>query len=384
MSSVMRWMSCGLLAAAIAITGFAPAQAQRDGRPPARAEVSGVLKAVDSVAGTITITTFEGRQQPGGDKTFSLAKDVEIVVASAGGRRALFRQAKLTDLVAGVRVGLTLSADQKSVDGIVAEGPTVRAIVKSADATNNSLTVTLPPSRAGRGEPATAEEKTYTLAAGAEIAVDDGRGRVYSVKEAKLTDLAGGSFVNLRLTTDQKQIQAVLAEGLTLSGTIKGIDLTAKTITLTLSPGRGNDAAEERTISVDADAQLLVDDGKGRRLSVKEAKLAELPVGSIANVRLSVDQKSATTVRAEGPSQFGLIKAVDPAKNTLTLAIGRGRGENPDEKTLEVAKDVRVVIDGNTAKLADIKVEERGPFAQVRLSLDQKTVQAILLIRPRQ
>ena len=60
-----------------------------------------------------------------------------------------------------------------------------------------------------------------------------------------------------------------------------------------------------------------------------------------------------------------LVKAVDTAKGTITFAIGRGRGENPEEKTLPVAKNARITIDGNDGKLVDIKVEERGPFAQL-------------------
>ncbi len=53
------------------------------------------------------------------------------------------------------------------------------------------------------------------------------------------------------------------------------------------------------------------------------------------------------------------------------------RGENPEEKTLPVAKDARIVLDGNESKLADIKVFDNGPFAMLRLSLDQKSVQSI-------
>ena len=61
----------------------------------------------------------------------------------------------------------------------------------------------------------------------------------------------------------------------------------------------------------------------------------------------------------------------------ITVATRVGRGENPEEKTLPVAKDARIVLDGNESKLADIKVFDNGPFAMLRLSLDQKSVQAI-------
>ena len=35
------------------------------------------------------------------------------------------------------------------------------------------------------------------------------------------------------------------------------------------------------------------------------------------------------------------------------------------------------MLDGNESKLADIKVFDNGPFAMLRLSLDQKSVQSI-------
>ena len=68
---------------------------------------------------------------------------------------------------------------------------------------------------------------------------------------------------------------------------------------------------------------------------------------------------------------------MDSANGTVTVATRVGRGENPEEKTLPVAKDARIVLDGNESKLADIKVFDNGPFAMLRLSLDQKSVQSI-------
>jgi len=37
------------------------------------------------------------------------------------------------------------------------------------------------------------------------------------------------------------------------------------------------------------------------------------------------------------------------------------------------------MIDGNAGTLADIKVADDGPFAMVRLSLDQKAVQFLMV-----
>ena len=190
--------------------------------------------------------------------------------------------------------------------------------------------------------------------------------------------MVAGSLVNVRLSLDQKQIQSVVAEGPSVFGVVKSLDAAKNSLTLTLRPARGDDAAEEKTLAVATDAAVLVDDGKGRRLSLKEGKLADVPSGSSVIVRLSADQNSATFIRAEGPSFTALLKGVDTAKNTITYAIPRGRGDAPEEKTLAVAEDARINIDGNDAKLAALKPGENGPILQIRLSLDQKSIQSII------
>ena len=121
---------------------------------------------------------------------------------------------------------LYLSADQKTVEGVVAEGPIVRGTLKSVDAGKNTLTVQMPAGRgAGRdGGVVPGEEHTYSVAEGAEIAVDDGRGGRFSVKEAKLADIAQGAIVTVRLWVDMKKAQSVFAEGPSHQGTIKAID----------------------------------------------------------------------------------------------------------------------------------------------------------------
>ncbi len=55
------------------------------------------------------------------------------------------------------------------------------------------------------------------------------------------------------------------------------------------------------------------------------------------------------------------------------------RGDAADERTLPLAKDAKIMLEGNPAKLGDIKIEEDGPVAQIRMSLDQKSVQSITI-----
>jgi hypothetical protein len=353
-----------------------PAAAQPFRGSP-RLETRGMLKAIDAKAGTITIATFDGRRDSREpiEKTFTLAKEVEIALDSSGGSRGrvsgVFKEGKVADLKEGAPIVLTLSADEKTVESIVAESLVVRGMIKFVDADKGSITITTRPSRGGEGE----EEKSFAIAPGAEIAVDDGIGRRFSVKEAKLVDLAVGASATVRLSADQKTAEAVFAEGPSLAGQLKTVDSAKNTITLKL--GGGREDAEERTLEMAKGAMILVDDGRGRRLSVKEAKLADLPTGASVMVRLSVDQKAATLLRAEGPNLPCLIKSVDAAKGTVTIAIRVARGENPEERTFPLAKEARIVVDGDEAKLADIKPNDEGPFAVLRLSLDSKTVQGI-------
>lgn len=354
-----------------AVVGLVEA-AHGQGRELPRAEVRGVVKSVDVAAGTITVSLGEGREGVK-EKTFALAKNVEVAIgAVAAGRASLFKEGKLADLAAGTRVGLTLSADQKTAESIAAEGPIVRGQLKAVDAAKNTLTIAM---QAGRDQPG--EEKTFTVAAGAEIAIDDGRGRRFAVREAKLADLNPGALVTAWLSLDMGQAQGVLAEGPTYFGAIKAIDAAKKTLTLLVRPPRGDDAGEEKTLTVAGNAVVLLDDGKGRRLSLKESKLADLPVGSAAAARLSMDQSAVMLLRVEGPILTGFLKSVDAEKGTLVLAIPKGR-DDAEEKSLLVAKDARIAIDGAEAKLANLKVGEGGSLIQVRLSLDQKTVQAII------
>jgi RNA polymerase sigma factor (sigma-70 family) len=344
----------------------------REGR---RAEVHGMVKEVNASARTITISVGSGREAAPEDKTFAVAKDVEVVVGSsvARGREGLYKEAKLADLAAGLKVALTLAKDEKTVDAILTEGPMARGQVKAVDADKKTITIGQP----ARGRDGGAEEKTYSVAAKAEIAIDDGRGHRFSIKEGTLADVAVGALVTAQLSLDSKHIQVILAEGPTVAGAIKSIDPAKKSLTLVVRQPRGDDAGDEQTLTLADHAMVLVDDGKGRRLSLKQRKLADLAVGVVATAKLSVDQALVMSLRIEGPTVAGLLKGVDPEKGLITISIPKGR-DNPEEKTFAVAKDVRIMVDGGEAKLGDLKPGDNGPVLQLRLTLDQQAVQAIV------
>ncbi len=169
---------------------------------------------------------------------------------------------------------------------------------------------------------------------------------------------------------------STVARGPTVTGQVK--EVGKRSLTLAIRPARGEEAAAERTVDVAEDALIVVHDGKVRRLSARLGKFADIVPGTMAIAGLSVDHSQITVLHIHGPNVTGLLKAVDPAKSSITIAIPKGRGEEPEEKTFAVAKDARITIDNNASKLADLKVADNGPVVQLHLSLDQKTVQSIM------
>lgn len=347
------------------------ALAQPGGRGPAMPEVRGLVKVVDAVKNTITVATGGDRVNPPEEKTFALAQDVEVAFGAPLGRTGVFKAAKLGDVTAGVQVLLSLTADGKTVTSILAEGPVVRGLLKSVDVNKGTITIATAPGRGGEGE-----EKVISVAKGAEIGVDDGRGRRFSVKQAKLADLGGGGHVTAWLALDGKEAQAILAEGATTFGTVKSV--AKDKLTLITGAGRGGQPGEERTFTLPADAPVLLDDGKGRRLSVKEGLAADIPTGASAMLRLTPDGSAVALVRIEGAVVSGMVKGVDATKGTITYALPVGRNENAEEKTLPVATDARILIEGTETKLGDLKIPETGLPASLRLTLDGKSVQGLM------
>jgi RNA polymerase sigma factor (sigma-70 family) len=342
-----------------------------------RQEVRGIVKSVDSTSATITIILPASRRETVPvEHTYSLSKQVEVVVGGGARLGGLFKEAQFADLSEGIVVGLLLATDQKTVEGIVAEQPTVHGLLKALDAKKRSLTVSF-----ARGRDTGDPDKTLVVAEDAEITLDDGRGRRYSLREGKLDDLSEGALVTLRLSLDKKQVQGIQAEGATISGTLKALDAATRSLTVSVRPPRGDDAGEERVVPIAKDALVLIDDGRGRLLSVKEVKLAEVPVGTLVMVKLAADQGFAMQLRAEGPAVTGLLKAVDADKGAITIAIPRGR-DDAEQKTFALAKDARVTFDGAETRLGELKVGENGPVVTLRLTLDQRAVQALSARQP--
>jgi RNA polymerase sigma factor (sigma-70 family) len=387
----IKLIGAAVLAVALTVTTaglFAQRTGERPAAPPPGAgrgelgregaDLHGVVRSVDAAQQTVTIAV-PGENREMVERTFTLTKDAQVLLDDGRGRRFIAREGKLADLAPGSRVALRLAADPKLVDGILAEGPTLEGKLSAVDATKNTLTVA---HFQGRGDEAAT--RTYTLAKNAEVVIDDGRGRRTSLREAKLGDLPADCLVQVKLSPDQKEVVFVAAQGPMLQGVVKAVDASKQLLTLTIRPPRGDDGGEEKLVTVAADADILIEDSRPRRFfPVREGKLAEVPVGAMAIVRLAPEQNAAVTLRVEGPNVGGILKAVDPTKSTITVVIGGGRGVDGDEKTYTVAKDARIWLDGAESKLADLKVGDNPTFVSLKLSLDQATARTINVGRGR-
>jgi hypothetical protein len=142
-----------------------------------------------------------------------------------------------------------------------------------------------------------------------------------------------------------------------IEGSLKALDLT--TGTLTLSPGFGKKTGPDATYNL-----------RGKELPVhlfskylelhQTHKLEELEAGDWVRVKLFGDDVIA--VRVVAPTLFATVSEVNTSKQTVLLRLKRN-----GEKTLPLAANARLLINGQPAKLADFT-----PGLPVSMILDLK------------
>jgi hypothetical protein len=156
-----------------------------------RPSLHAMVKAVDADKNTITIRVKE----EGGlkEKTFDLAKGVSVTLVDTDKNP----KGKLKDLIEDTFVVLQFSLDQKTVHAITVHGPSFQGVLKGVDASNNTITVEVK-------EEGGFVEKTVELTKNAQVSGVDG-------KPVKLSDLAEGTRVSVRLTVDREKAVAVNA-----------------------------------------------------------------------------------------------------------------------------------------------------------------------------
>jgi RNA polymerase sigma factor (sigma-70 family) len=286
------------------------------------------VKSIDPEKLTITFDDDKAPPELAG-MTFPVAKDAHIIIDGNSGQ--------LTGVPPGSVMSLHLGVSQKTICYLHAAGPVFEGIhavvVKAVDPAKNTITFDedkSPPDVAGI---------TFPLAKNVDITVDS--------QPAKLADVPTGALVNLTLSVDRKTARVIQAVGSGMEHVIvKAVDPARCTITI------ANTKAGERTLAVSRSAEIMIDG--------KPGKLATLPSKAIANLWLRADQSTVQRVEAYGASVSGSAQAVDPGNKQVTVA----------GKTIPVAKDCDILIDGKRGELGGIP---KGAGVDVLLSVDQLT-----------
>jgi RNA polymerase sigma factor (sigma-70 family) len=340
-----------------------PAEAPAKERKEAEAlpgNVSGVVKAVDAAANSLTVARREG------ETTFSVAKGATINIDG--------KPSVLAGLPAGAIVTLSQFVDPRTARSVQASGRSYfGAPVKAVDTAKNTITIkmnrndaldnavidaakNLPPTPAQEGE------RTYAVARDASITVDG--------KHCPLAAVPPGALVNLGLAADQTTACNLQAEGPCLGdcggSRVQAVDAEKRTLTF---DDKAPAAIAGKTFTVAEGAIILLDG--------KSGKLAEVPAGAYVNLILSVDRQKATRVHVHGPPFLGdcggsQVKAVDVAERTITFDE-KARAEVAG-KTFRVAEDADIHIDNKRSQLSELPA---GAYVSLRLALDGQTARSV-------
>jgi hypothetical protein len=299
-----------------------------------------LVKAVDPARNTITFDEKATASVAG--KTFTVARDALVTVDGKPGT--------LTVVPAGCYVSLTLRVDGQTVGQVRAQGPSNvcdcgGSLVKAVDVERRTITF----DDKARAEIA---GKTFTLAKNALVHIDG--------KIGTLEAVAPGCYVQMNLLVDGQTAGMLFAQGPSNvcdcgGSCVTAVDTERRTITFD-QKARAEVAGKTFTLAKNA---LVTVDGK-------TGTLAALPVGSYVQMNLCTDGKTVGMIFAQGPPVpgVGLFKAVDVAKNTITV----------EDRTYPVADNANILFDGKTCKLDGVRA---GEYVTLRLCVDQKTAGTI-------
>lgn len=246
-------------------------------------------------------------------------------------------------------------------------GDVLSGDVVSIDLSKKTLTMTVP-------VPGSKERKEESFPLGNDVKVLLYHGAKKESKEGKIEDVAAGDSISAQLTADKKAIAQIDVRPGHLQGTLKAVDTTKNSITVLTHDKSKEKQQVEKTVALDGEAKILLDNGLGTKtepVPAKEGKLSDLTEGLVINIQLSgYDRTKGVSVHASGPSMQGTVKSVDAVNNTITISM---KGE--EEKTLPVSKDVKI---NGKGKLADVTA---GAGASLRLSVEDKKTVVMIFVK---
>lgn len=220
-------LAVGLAGAGSGLTAI-QAQAAQVQKQPQGPSHNGVLKSIDAGQKTLTVTVMikpELKQTE--EMTFAIAEGAKIYLEDRLGKDQPIIEGKLADLTEGTHVTVQLDVDKKTAHTITARGPGLLGVVKSVNASLNTITVST------KGQSGHTEH-TITLATGAKVLLNDGLTKETRDQEGKLADLAEGTRVLLQLTVNRASALSIRVEGAGVQGTLKSYDAGTSALTVTV------------------------------------------------------------------------------------------------------------------------------------------------------
>lgn len=262
----------------------------------------------------------------------------------------VLKAAAIAAFVLGMGIG-RVSAEEKKKPAPGAQANRLEGTLKAVDVTRSSIRVVSGKKDAGGNK--SEEDQTLPVAADARIVV------MGEVKEkgkpageaVKLGDLKEGMRVMLILSENKKTVTAINAAKKlnAVTGGIKSVDAAKKSVILATKDKGGVNNEQEYIVSAD----ILVTIAGHEKTGAKKGTLADLREKMNATLVLTEDGKSVTEIRIAAPIARGVVKEVDAAKPAITITIGAKDAAR--DESYSVGKDATVRIDGNEAKLADVK-----------------------------
>lgn len=216
------------------------------------------------------------------------------------------------------------------------QGPTVHGVISDIYPDKNTMIVKVQvaPDRKDT------QDKTLTLAKDVTVLLNTHPSKKQQLPAGKLSDLTRGTRVDARLSADSKEVVEIVATGPGMHASFKSFDPAQSTITVGT---KGENGAEDKTLLVLKDAKVLLNDGLSKGTPDQEGKLSELAEGTHVALQLSVDQKTALVIRAQGAGLHGTLKALDTGNSSVTVTVKEDGGLV--DKELKLAKGAK--IEGN-------------------------------------
>jgi RNA polymerase sigma factor (sigma-70 family) len=210
-------------------------------------------------------------------------------------------------------------------------------------------------------------------------------------KDAKLADLQtitpgpdGGwmkfvfAEVELESLDDSKQGKRkglairIDATGVQVRGVVQAINVGKNTVTIQ-KIGRGFSG----DVIYDDANEVQVAKGVSVRINDRTVTLGDLKPNTKVSLQMSAVKELAVGITAYGATVEGVLKAVDTAKNAVSVTIPSAQMTAED---VSVAKNAKVVIDGKEGKLSDLKTGMRVTL-QMSAEPDQSVIIAISKVK---